>query len=94
MPRPRRRTPKKPDARAKARWYAARGYPHAYIALKVGATRNTVRKWCVTYEANRVIDRLVMRLRMLPESQRRELFSRVLSASRADASTTEQVVQP
>jgi len=62
---------------ARARWYAARGYPHSFIAAKVGVTRNTVRKWCVKYEARRSLDRLVARIMGLSETQRRALMDRI-----------------
>lgn len=62
---------------AKARWYASRGYPHTFIAAKLGVTRTTVRKWCVRYTSNRSFDRLVARIMKLSDVQRQTLVERI-----------------
>ena len=68
----------KPAAAGRARWYASRGYPHSFIAEKLGVHRNTVRSWCDTAGSNsRSLDRLVTRLRGLPPEQLHTLMVRV-----------------
>lgn len=73
----------KPEVAGRARWYASRGYPHNFIAEKLGVHRNTVRAWCDPGATNqRSIDRLVLRLRKLPAHHLQEILIRIDKARR------------